>query len=78
MCGACCIAQSISTIIYGTGRGKAPGERCVHLSPENKCLIYTRRPPVCREFTPTLELCGSSFDDAMANLKRLEDATKSD
>jgi len=77
MCGACCIAQSISTIIPGTGRGKAAGERCVHLSPENTCLIYTRRPRVCREFTPTLELCGSSFDEALANLKWLEDATKS-
>ena len=76
MCGACCIAQSISSIIPGTGRGKPAGVRCVHLSEENRCLIYSERPDVCREFSATKELCGSSFKEAMANLSWLEEATK--
>lgn len=77
MCGACCIAQSISSIIPGTGRGKPAGARCVHLSAENRCLIYSARPDVCREFTATFELCGSDFREAMTNLAWLENATKS-
>ncbi len=75
MCGACCIAQSISSIIPGTGKGKAAGERCVHLSHENRCMIYGTRPAVCREFSATVELCGSCYEEAMANLAWLEQET---
>ncbi len=78
MCGACCIAQSISSIIPGTGQGKSAGIRCIHLSAENRCLIYTDRPLVCRDFAATRELCGSSFNEAMINLSWLENATKND
>ena len=77
MCGACCIAQSISSMIPGTENGKAAGTRCMHLSAENRCLIYASRPEVCREFTATSELCGSCFEEAMANISWLENATKS-
>lgn len=76
MCGACCIAQSISSIIPGTSQGKPAGTRCIHLSPENSCRIYNERPQVCRDFSATVELCGSSFSEAMANLAWLEDKTK--
>jgi len=74
-CGACCIAPSISTVIPGTGHGKAAGRRCIHLSAEMKCSIYNERPLVCREFSPTLELCGNSFEEAYKNLDALEKAT---
>lgn len=76
ICGACCIAQSISSIIPETSQGKPAGTRCVHLSAENRCRIYNERPQVCRDFTATVELCGSSFSEAMANLTWLENATK--
>ncbi|PKL16258.1 MAG: hypothetical protein CVV49_17230 [Spirochaetae bacterium HGW-Spirochaetae-5] len=71
-CGACCIAPSISSIIPETGRNKPAGTRCVHLSTEMKCSIYTKRPAVCRDFTPTVDLCGKDFDEAFANLQKLE------
>jgi len=74
-CGACCIAPSISTIIPGTEKGKPAGTRCIHLSEDMKCLIYNERPKVCREFTPTFELCGNSFEQAFQNLENLEKAT---
>lgn len=76
MCGACCIALSISSRIPGMDGGKPAGERCIHLSPEHSCSIYDTRPAVCREFTPAQEFCGSSFDEALANLALLEEATK--
>jgi len=74
-CGACCIAPSISSIIPKTGTHKPAGQRCVHLSNEMKCLIYADRPAVCRDFTPTEELCGNSFSEAFTNLENLEKLT---
>ncbi|MCL2154962.1 MAG: YkgJ family cysteine cluster protein [Leptospirales bacterium] len=74
-CGACCIAPSISSIIPKTGKNKPAGQRCVHLSNEMKCLIYADRPTVCRDFTPTEELCGNSFSEAFTNLENLEKLT---
>jgi Fe-S-cluster containining protein len=71
-CGACCIAPSISTVIPGTGRNKPAGIKCVHLSQEMRCMIYPSRPTVCREYTPTVELCGKSFSEAISRLTRLE------
>jgi Fe-S-cluster containining protein len=74
-CGACCIAPSISSIIPATGKNKPAGQRCVHLSNDMKCLIYADRPTVCRDFTPTEELCGNSFLEAFTNLANLEKLT---
>ncbi len=71
-CGACCIALSISSIIPGTGKNKPAGNRCIHLDSEMRCSIYLTRPDVCKNFTPTENLCGKSFDEAMKNLERLE------
>jgi uncharacterized protein len=71
-CGACCIAPSISTIIPGTGKNKPAGIRCIHLSQEMKCSIYSARPSVCRSYTPTVELCGKNFTEAFSNLEKLE------
>lgn len=71
-CGACCIAPSISTVIPGTGKNKPAGVRCVYLSSDMKCEIYASRPAVCRDYTPTRELCGNNFAEAFFRLDRLE------
>ena len=75
-CGACCIAPSISSEIPGMNGGKPAGVRCIHLTEEMKCGIYNLRPEVCKNFTPTAELCGSAFNEAFANLSHLEEITK--
>ncbi len=46
MCGACCIAYSISTL------NKAGGVACQHLLDNGKCGDYENRPAVCREYKP--------------------------
>jgi len=76
MCGACCTAPSISSDIPGYGGGKPAGERCLHLDQNNSCMIYEERPAVCREFSPTAELCGNNFHEAMERLTRLEEETR--
>ena len=50
LCGTCCIAPDISTL------GKAVGDRCTHLGPDNLCRDYENRPAVCREYRPD-EIC---------------------
>jgi len=75
-CGACCIAPSISTPIPGMPGGKPAGTRCVHLTGSMLCGIYDDRPPVCRNYTPTPEICGSSFEESMVNHSRLEELTR--
>lgn len=60
--------------------GKPAGARCIHLSNHGLCRIFGKpsRPAVCIEFTPTPELCGTSNEEAFANLSALEAATGSD
>ncbi len=43
-CGACCIAPDISSL------NKPAGVRCQHLTDENLCAIYDKRPEVCRVY----------------------------
>jgi hypothetical protein len=76
-CGACCIALSISSPIPGMPAGKAAGLRCLHLSADNRCELFGRpeRPAVCRHLKPSLEMCGTSFVEAMAYLTMLEKRT---
>ncbi|MFY0727812.1 YkgJ family cysteine cluster protein [Pseudomonas sp. NFX15] len=66
-CGACCIAPSISSPIPGMPNGKAAGERCLQLTPENLCSIFgqPQRPAVCSAFEADLEVCGSSDEEAI-------------
>ena len=75
-CGACCIAPSISSHIPGMSKGKPAGVKCMHLAPDMKCKIYSTRPEVCINFTPTADLCGNNFKEAYANLSQLEEITK--
>ncbi|MCY4046196.1 MAG: YkgJ family cysteine cluster protein [Cellvibrionales bacterium] len=76
-CGACCIAPSINTPFYGMPSGKQSGERCVHLSDENRCCLFNdpRRPSYCAKFSADSDFCGSSFDEAMKILLVMESET---
>ncbi len=77
MCGACCIAISISSIIPELNRGKRAGERCIHLGEDNLCKIFNRadRPKVCGDFQAEELFCGNSREEAMEILCKLEGIT---
>jgi uncharacterized protein len=58
--------------------GKPAMVRCVQLSEINQCLLFGRpeRPAVCLSYTPTLEWCGETNEDAFVRLEQLESRTK--
>jgi len=74
-CGACCIAPSISSPIPGMPQGKPGGVHCIHLSEDFSCLIYGRpdRPNVCNDFKADPEVCGTSREEALTLLGKLEE-----
>ena len=76
-CGACCIAPAITTPFYGMPRGKAAGERCVHLDYALRCELFgdPRRPICCAQFEAEPDLCGSNREDALHRLTQLEAIT---
>ena len=78
-CGACCIAPSISSPIPGMPKGKPAGVRCIQLSKENLCNVFdsVSRPTVCGSLRPSIEMCGSSQEEAMRYLQQLEADTLS-
>ncbi|WP_375767741.1 YkgJ family cysteine cluster protein [Archangium gephyra] len=43
-CGACCVAPDIAAL------DKPLGVRCPHLTADNLCSVYDRRPDVCRAY----------------------------
>jgi hypothetical protein len=71
-CAACCIAPSISAL------GKPAGERCKHLTAEQRCELFGKpeRPGVCTSLRPQLEMCGDSAAQAMETLIRWESLTR--
>ena len=73
-CGACCIAPSISSPIPGMPDGKPGGVPCIHLSKNFRCLIYgdPERPKVCDQFQADPEVCGTSREEALMLLGKLE------
>jgi uncharacterized protein len=79
-CGACCIAPSISSPIPGMPKGKPAGMRCLQLTDDNKCKLFgmPNRPNVCLGLKPSIEMCGTCFEDANSFLELLEVATKPD
>jgi len=79
-CGACCIAPSISSPIPGMPGGKPAGTRCVQLTADNRCKLFGKpeRPKVCISLRPSEEICGSDYEEAVALLAFLEEATKPD
>ncbi len=78
LCGACCIAPSITSPIPGMPHGKKAGERCVQLLPDMRCAIFGQpgRPAFCASLRPTQDMCGASAAGAMAYLEALEAATR--
>ena len=78
-CGACCIAPSISSPIPGMPAGKKAGERCVWLSPVGLCGLYgdARRPAVCSSFQAHSDTCGTSREEALVLIERMERLTAS-
>jgi Fe-S-cluster containining protein len=73
-CGACCIAPSISSPIPGMPDGKPGGVPCIHLSEDYSCLIFNdpERPKVCDQFKAEPEICGTSREEALILLAKLE------
>lgn len=76
-CGACCTAPSITSPIPGMPNGKPAGVRCAQLTETNACAIFGHpdRPVFCAGLQPSLEMCGSSREAAIAWLTKLEKAT---
>lgn len=73
-CGACCIAPSITRPYYGMPRGKAAGERCVHLDENLRCALFgdPRRPSFCGTFRAEPACCGENREQALRILAELE------
>ena len=76
-CAACCIAPSISTPIPGMPQGKPAGVACVQLDALLRCRLFghPERPAVCGSLQPATDMCGSSREQAMRWLSRLEAQT---
>jgi Fe-S-cluster containining protein len=76
-CAACCIAISISSAIPGMPHGKAAGIRCVQLTENGLCKLFTHasRPEVCARLRPSDEMCGATSLHAFQYLAMLEEAT---
>jgi hypothetical protein len=57
--------------------GKPAGERCIQLNNENLCRLFGKpeRPKVCLQFKPCPVICGSTTQQALANITELEQLT---
>ncbi|HAF45213.1 MAG TPA: zinc/iron-chelating domain-containing protein [Gallionellaceae bacterium] len=77
-CGACCIAPSITSPLPGMPNGKPAGVACVQLDDELCCKVFgqPQRPAFCGGLQPSAEMCGTSREEAMVWLSRLERATQ--
>ena len=77
LCGACCIAPSISSSIPGMPNGKPGGVRCIHLTDDHRCSIFhsADRPKVCDGFQAEELFCGNNRSEALAILSNLEGLT---
>jgi hypothetical protein len=58
-------------------QGKPAGVRCVQLTPDNRCALFGApdRPEVCVNLRPSLEMCGTTDEQAFAWLTWLESVT---
>ncbi len=77
-CGACCVVPSISSPIPGMPAGKPAFTPCLHYALDTGlCGIWNTAeyPDVCREFSPTAEICGTSREEAYRLLAEAEKAT---
>lgn len=73
-CGACCTYISISSPISGMPNGKPAGVKCIHLTDDYKCSIFSRadRPKVCFDYKAEPLFCGNNKEEAIQILKELE------
>ncbi len=73
LCGACCVAPSISSAIPGLPAGLP----CPHLTEDLRCGLFGKpeRPRVCASLRPSAQMCGSSREEALAYLRMLEELT---
>lgn len=73
LCGACCVAPSISSPIPGMPNGKPAGMPCINLTTDFRCSIFNHpgRPKVCSSFKAEVEFCGESRQEALAILTDL-------
>jgi len=57
--------------------GKPGGVACINLSEDFRCLIYgaPERPPVCNKFKADPDVCGTSREEALHILGRLENSS---
>jgi hypothetical protein len=57
--------------------GKPAGVRCAQLMDDNRCRIFglPERPTVCVSLRPSLEMCGTSDDQAFTYLRWLDQVT---
>jgi hypothetical protein len=57
--------------------GKPAGVRCVQLTADDRCALFgdPRRPAVCTSLRPTVEMCGTTRQQALRSLSDLESAT---
>lgn len=80
LCGACCIAPSVTSPIPGMPDGKPAGVACVQLDPQRRCRLFGKpeRPAFCVSLRPSGDMCGTGRDEAMAMLAALERATQPD
>ncbi len=76
-CAACCIAPSITSPMPGMPHGKPAGVRCAQLTADNRCAVFgkTERPAFCGGLQPSAEMCGTSREQALTWLARLEQDT---
>lgn len=79
-CGACCIAPSINSPLPDMPNGKPAGVRCLHLSDDYLCKIFTssERPSLCDEFKASLDVCGVNQEQALQLISVLEVETSPD
>jgi hypothetical protein len=60
--------------------GKPAGIPCVQLLPDLRCALFGRpeRPAFCTGLRPSEEMCGSTREEALVHLHRLERLSRPD
>jgi len=78
LCGACCIAPSITSPIPGMPHGKPAGVRCVQLGDDLRCAVFGQpeRPACCSGLQASVEMCGTDRAYALQWIARLDEATR--
>lgn len=58
--------------------GKPAGTPCIQLDEQQLCRLFGKaeRPEVCLRFSAGIELCGSSNEEALVNITKLERLTR--